>query len=231
MKLLFFIPSLYNSGGMERISTDLVNLLARRGHACGFVLLKSDTTSFFPVDPSVSIHSLGADGGVRQNRWSVARRLREYLRRERPDVLINVDVSMVQIAALAFPATLGVKMLGWDQFSMANESKLLQRFKRYFTACVCRRLIVLTEADRGCYRFFRHKVVTIGNFTTINPSGQVVDGASHQVLSVGRLCDVKGFDLLLNAWQKVESEVSDWTLKIVGGGGYSTLFRGAVTAA
>ncbi|MCV4633003.1 glycosyltransferase, partial [Escherichia coli] len=41
---------------------------------------------------------------------------------------------------------------------------------------------------------------------------------SKNILSVGRLTDQKGFDLLIQAWEEVHNEFPDWTLTIIGSG-------------
>ena len=38
------------------------------------------------------------------------------------------------------------------------------------------------------------------------------------VLAVGRLHEQKGFDLLLQAWKRIEDQYPDWTLRIAGEG-------------
>ena len=41
---------------------------------------------------------------------------------------------------------------------------------------------------------------------------------SKNIISVGRLDKVKGFDLLIEAWAKIEDLNPEWSLKIVGSG-------------
>ena len=63
-KILFFIPSLCNSGGTERISTILANNLVSRGICVDFVVHSVTIDSFFDLDDSIHIYSLGGTYSV-----------------------------------------------------------------------------------------------------------------------------------------------------------------------
>ncbi len=217
-KVLFFIPSLYNSAGMERISTDLVNLLRACGVGADFCVLSARSDSFFPLCAGVAVHSLGGTGRVRSQRWLMARRLRRVIRQGGYRTLVNVDVAMVQVAALALPQTLGCRVVSWEQFSMAT-ARGAAWLKRLFTVCFSCSTVVLTQADRRSYpAWARRRVEVIPNFTNINPSGRRADMGQRRVLAAGRLCREKGFDLLLEAWARVAARHSGWELCIAGAG-------------
>lgn len=218
-KILFLIPSLSNSGGMERITTSLVNLLVdRRGLDIDVVVHSKDLTSFFPLDGRVGVHSLGLTGRVRDSRREAAKRLETLVRELGATTLVNVDVAMIQVAALARLRRHGCKMVTWEHFSLADAG-FLARMKRYFSAVVSRNTVVLTEADKGRYpRCLRSRVQVLSNFTLVNDRGGQADLSGKRVLAVGRLASVKGFDLLLEAWAKVVRDYPDWHLDIVGGG-------------
>lgn len=218
MKILFFIPSLANSAGMERISTDLANLLSTAGNECMFAVLEGGGP-FYPLDESVRIYNLDCRGRIRSARFMAARRLRKLLKATKPDILLNVDVSMIQVSALALPAQLGIRMITWEQFSLASTTSFFARLQRYFASLCSSKLIVLTHADREAYPFvLRPKIAVIHNFTRLNEQGIHTDLNQKTVLSVGRLCPTKGFDLLLEAWETVHRQCPDWKLRIVGGG-------------
>ncbi|SDX83988.1 glycosyltransferase [Citreimonas salinaria] len=56
-------------------------------------------------------------------------------------------------------------------------------------------------------------------------------GRAKQVVAIGRLHPVKGYDQLLMAWAKVEGRFPDWSLKIAGpdSGGYGAELRRLIT--
>lgn len=229
MKISLFIPSLHNSAGMERISTGLSNLLCDRGHTCFFIVFGSNTDCFFPLHSSVEIYPLCCTGSIHKNRFLAAHRLRRFLKEHKPDVLINVDVAMIQVTALAFPQLMDIKVISWEQFSMADAHGLLPKLKRYVSVLCSKKMVVLTEGDRNRYhKFIRGRIASIGNFTTINSENKLASLKSKTVLSVGRLCNTKGFDLLLQAWREVYKELPEWNLRIVGGGSDEALLLGMI---
>jgi glycosyltransferase involved in cell wall biosynthesis len=76
-------------------------------------------------------------------------------------------------------------------------------------------VIVLTEADKKSWGF--KKAVVIPNPKTIE-SSQVSDLNNTQVLALGRLDKVKGFDKLIESWKIVVNTFPNWKLKICGAG-------------
>lgn len=218
-KILFLIPALFNSGGMERIATSLMNLLVERcGQNIGIVVHCKNTESFFPLNKGIEVYSLGLTGRVKDSRMLAAKRLRKLIKDTKANTLVNVDVAMIQVAALACPHLLGCKIVTWEHFSLAD-ANLLARWKRYFSALVSNRTVVLTQADRNRYpKLLRNRVEVISNFTQLNDLGRQSGYSKKTVLAVGRLEPVKGFDLLIKAWKFVSRQFPDWKLKIVGNG-------------
>lgn len=67
----------------------------------------------------------------------------------------------------------------------------------------------------------RTKCHAIGNFLNIAAGERLVSEdipRRKQIVAVGRLDPVKGFDRLLNMWAKIATRYPDWKLKIIGGG-------------
>ncbi len=218
-RIVFFIPSLTNSAGMERAATTVANALAHRGYSVSFVCLGADTNAFFLLNKDIRVYGLGNTLGVKHSRWKTARRLLALVRELDADVLINVDVSMVQVSAIVRPLLGGVKFWNWEHFSMANVAHSLPaRMQRWLAASIGR-TIVLTESDKAAYpSWLRRKVEVIPNFTTINQTGERSSLQHRTAIAVGRLEEVKGFDLLIRAWAIVARDFPDWNLRIVGGG-------------
>ena len=63
----------------------------------------------------------------------------------------------------------------------------------------------------------KQKIVYIPNPVTFR-SKKSVDYNQKVVLAVGRLDKIKGFDLLIKAWEKLANQYDDWRLRIVGSG-------------
>lgn len=92
-------------------------------------------------------------------------------------------------------------------------------------------LTVLTEADRKVLEQkmdanFMKKVFVLPNPLTFAPQSDVPT-KEKIILAAGRLdaWHYKGFDLLLKAWAKLQSDFPEWKLKIAGGGDNLSLVK------
>lgn len=84
-------------------------------------------------------------------------------------------------------------------------------------------LIVLTNTDKQNWGFNNMHVVP--NPILIDTK-EVSNLKNKQILAIGRLHPIKGFDLLIKAWKKVITKHDDWQLKICGEGSeYLNLMR------
>lgn len=218
-KILFFIRTLTNPAGTERISTALANALSDKGYHVDFVVHDSDARCFFELGPGINVFSLGLDKNMGAHKIKAASRLHRLIKKHRYDIILNVGVSCAYVTYLACPLFYGCKIFSWEHFSI-NTLGPAGRIKRYLSACFSYRTIVLTHTDRNFYPAFLHKKMTvIPNFTCINPDGLTAKLESKTVLAAGRIeGKIKGFDLLVEAWQEVARHYPDWTLKIAGGG-------------
>lgn len=186
-KILFFIPSLCNSGGTERISTILANNLVSRGICVDFVVHSVTIDSFFDLDDSIHIYSLGFNGNINANKLKAALRLRKLIKLNHYNVIVNVGVACSCITFLSAPYLIGCKIISWEHFSICGLN-FLGRLNRYLAVCLSKRTIVLTHADKFAYpRVLRKKIKVIPNFTCINKEGNRASLESKIVLAAGRI--------------------------------------------
>lgn len=86
------------------------------------------------------------------------------------------------------------------------ERKLVQKYDEF---------IVLTEEDRKAWNI--PKVKVIGNPLSFIPNN-IAKLENKKVISVGRLSHEKGFDILINIWNKINHFYPEWKLEIYGEG-------------
>ncbi|WP_298366204.1 glycosyltransferase family 4 protein [uncultured Lutibacter sp.] len=77
------------------------------------------------------------------------------------------------------------------------------------------KIIFLNEEEYNYYNL--KNAVVIPNFFDANLSNKSIK-KKKSVISLGRLCNQKGFDMLIDAWEIVDKEVIDWELNIYGDG-------------
>jgi len=102
------------------------------------------------------------------------------------------------------PASLNKTLSNWWMGRLIRQISKLNQF------------VVLTHKDATYWKGMTNMMV-IPNFITHFPI-QLSSCKNRNVIAVGRYDYVKGFDLLIPAWQKVHKEHPDWQLNIYGSG-------------
>lgn len=246
MKLLYCIPALYNTGGMERVLTEKMNFLVNiQGYDITIVTTdhKEEQPICFPLDKRVKLVHLQLDyvghftyplikkyiAHTRKQR--VYKKLLKQLINEQGfdvcislcgkevDFLGKLDVACVKMAEIHF--AMNVR----SQFLDARHTGLLWKWIGDIrTAQLVRsvklldKFVVLTEQDA---RQWRSKgctnVAVIHNpCPFVNPPIGTLE--TKRVISVGRLEPQKGYDMLIETWQFVAKNFPDWELVIFGNG-------------
>lgn len=247
MRILYCIPHLYNSGGMERVLTQKVNWLATHTKHELTILTTELTPAglnecYFGLDKRVQVVALNIDFDADYQKPLLAkwfghmRRMRAY-----KHALIqyvqehNVDLCISLCGKeIAFLRSLPCRTIAEVHFAKEQRRLLIEaNHKGVFWSLIggirtwqlvraakpLEHLIVLTEADKDEWQ-----KAGCTNVTVI-PNPCSLEGVQipqvyreKVVLAVGRLHEQKGFDLLLQAWQPIEMHYPEWTLRIVGEG-------------
>lgn len=248
MRILYCIPHLYNSGGMERVLTQKVNWLAAHTDYTITIVTTEPTPTgmsdiYFPLDKRVKVVALNVDfnadyhkclfpkwlGHTRRMRL-YRQKLTDYILREKIDLCISLCGKEI-----AFLNQLPCRTIAESHFAKEQRTQLLMaNHSGWFWALLGRvrtwqlvqsvkpleRLVVLTDADKAAWeKAGCTNVTVIPNPCAINSRKSKVESRKTKtVLAVGRLHEQKGFDLLLQAWKPIEKTYSDWSLRIVGEG-------------
>ncbi len=248
MRILYCIPHLYNSGGMERVLTQKVNwLAAHTPHE--ITILTTETVPegsprcYFPLSEKVQVAELNIDFNAdyakplpakyyahMRRMKAYKRALSEYIRAHGVELCISLggkEIAFLHRLPCRTIAEMHFAMDQRKQLFMANHRgvfwSLLGAVRtRQLVRAVqpLERLVVLTEADKEAWEKAGCRNVTvIPNPCAINSRKSKVESRKTKtVLAVGRLHEQKGFDLLLKAWASIEKQFPDWTLRIVGEG-------------
>ena len=231
INITFVVHTLETVGGTERATVLIANGLAALGHRVRIVATWG-AGHVFALHPDVQLHALRASqGSFKRSFLPTLWRLRALWRREVPDVVIGVDTS---IMLLVLPAVSGLPSVrvGWEHFNFNttfNRPKgPLNRWRlgRVLAGRFAHAVVVLTRRDAELWRArlprLRAHLQVIANPLSFSAGARPPSREAGQpkvVLSVGRLTEQKGFDLLLDAWARLEPDFPDWRLHIVGGAG------------
>lgn len=236
MRIVYCIPHLYNSGGMERVLTQKVNWLAAHTDY-QITIITTELTPvgqsdvYFELDERVRVEAFGIDfnadyhkpllskyiGHARRMR-AYKRALVNYIRANEIDLCISLGGKEV-----AFISTLPCRTMVEFHFAKDHRQQLLDanhtgwfwhllgRIRTWQLVRDVRyveQIIVLTESDKQDWQQAGcANVKCIPNPCALNSRKSKVESRkTKMVLAVGRLHEQKGFDMLLEAWNNVQRD-------------------------
>lgn len=236
MKLIYLIPGTYRAAGMERVLAEKANWLAGHGYEVLIVTCEQKGREpAFGFDSRIRFEDL-AIGYEENNGGSFADKLIHYpakqrkhrkalealLRREKADIVVSMFGNEAGFLPRIKDGSRKVLEVHFSRFKKLQYGRrglwaLADRWRTRqdaVTASKYDRFVVLTKEDSGYWG-------PLGNIRVIpNPRTftfeQPASLESKTVLAVGRYTHQKGFDMLLEAWRKIDT--ADWTLRIAGSG-------------
>lgn len=227
MRILIVINSLH-IGGAERVAANMASHYATTGHEVA-VATFSNTPDFFKLPPTVKrvgIEKEPRNAGLRTlKRISFIRRV---VRDFKPDVTIGI---MLEASTLLGISRLGLrgKYIGTEHsYPPFYNIGAVRTTARAWAYGALDAVVSLTEVTAQWHREHTHAKISVAipnalpwplpqttpvvNVSDFKKSGQKL------VLGVGRLCHVKGFDRMIEAFAKIASENPDWVCVILGDG-------------
>jgi len=244
-KILYLLPGgLFNSAGMERVTTTKANYLAELPNYEVSILTTEQMGRpvFYPLSDKVQLYHL--DIGIHENFGKESylqkcisrflktkeykRELNKILNKVRPDITVStlgLDIGFlnelkdgsIKIGELHFPGNF--RKLMARKLSNNPIQNLIAQVRTWEMQQRCkklRRLIVLTEEEKNFWKN-QENIKVIPNPLPFSP-GTISSTKNKKVIAVGRLAYEKGFDLLIEAWKAVYIKHPDWKLDIYGNG-------------
>lgn len=243
MKIAYVYTSLTTLGGVDRVLSIKANYLADKVGYEVYIITDSQAgrPPTFPLSPK--IHHIDLDINFdRQYEFGIVRRFLFYkkmmkiYRQRLEKTLYEIKPDIVSTTCgrdLDFLTEIkdGSKKIG--------ESHIAKQYCRNFhlmeakggiykiVAKYWRRkqenaikqldaLVVLTNHDAYSWKTVKDAIV-IPNPITITTQ-QISTCENNKIISIGRLSEQKGFDMLINAWKIVSKKYPDWELNIYGEG-------------
>lgn len=235
MRLLYFINSITNSGGMERIVIDKINYLVNLdGYNISLAYYESEEDeSFFPIDDKIMRKPISSVRGTS----SFAKRIMTFLKIRKtildivdettPDIIVNANMNLVswllpfvrknipKVVELHFSwigmRTINKEIYGNNYFKSWFNNFLRKHFYPLYERCV-----LLTDEDLHDWGF--SNAVVIPNFTNLQLSDNNYSPKEKIAVNVGRLSAQKNQKMLVDAWKIVYAQEPDWKLEIWGNG-------------
>ena len=230
IKITLVISTL-TSGGAERVLVLLSKGFIERGHQVNVITFSDQSTDFYqlPVESSrlalgIMKQSSGLVGGFTNNLKRISI-LKQAIKSTDPDVVISF---LRKTNILTILASKGEKypVIGTEHNDVRvfSYGKFWETLRRW-TYPNCSMIVSVSQGvDNSLDSLSKSKRAVIYNPIIIqnnearDPLPLDVDFTKNWIVSMGRLNEQKGFDLLLKAFQKVAFEHPNWQLLILGKG-------------
>lgn len=242
LKIVYCTPALYMAGGVERVLTLKANYFAEHfGYDITIILTEGkDKPLFYPLSDRIKIVNLNVNF---EELWTSSfvkkvfvylskqrifkKRLTAELMHIRPDITVSLlrrEINFINDIKDGSKkiGELHVNRANYRNFEEGDANFIKNLFAKFWMRSLVSHLkqldkfIVLTEEDKASW-------TELSNVEVIPDSlafdiAEVSPMKAKRVIAVGRYVYQKGFDLLLQAWAKIEKQFPDWELAIYGMG-------------
>lgn len=248
-KIVYLTPALYIAGGVERVLTIKANYLAEQlGYDVTIILTEGKGKPLaYPLSNKIKVINLNVNF---EEMWECSfwkkvllylrkqraykRKLKAELMRIRPDItdsLLRREINFITKIKDGSKkiGELHVNRANYRNFEVNETNWLKELFAKFWMRNLTGHLkqldkfVVLTEEDKAAWTELNN-VVAIHNPVSFKPVG-ISPLTEKRVIAVGRYVYQKGFDMLLQAWKKVEEQCPDWELVVYGDGDRSPYER------
>lgn len=242
LKIVYCTPALYMAGGVERVLTLKANYFAENfGYDITIILTEGkDKPLFYPLSDKIKVVNL--DIGF-EELWacSFLKKIPVYLRKQRlykkkltaelmrihPDITISLLRREINFLTSIHDNSkkigeLHVNRANYRNFEAGDSNFIKDIFAKFWMKSLVShlnrldRFVVLTEEDKLAWKELDN-VEVISDPLSFDVN-EVSPLTNKRVIAVGRYVYQKGFDLLLQAWSKIEKQIPDWELTIYGMG-------------
>lgn len=245
MHIVYCIPSLHSTAGMERIITSKANyLVSLYNHKVTIITTNMQNKKpAFQIDPSIDLIDINIDYSHVNNlnilkKWYEKGRIKKIHKASLEKVLLVLKADIVistfmeeasflykikdgSKKILEFHFCKGYKNYIADMYNYPFWSKisnLIRSWKeQFFIVPKYDRFVCLTKEDLLNWGGENHQRRFIHNFTSINVSS-ISSLEEKKVIAVGRLDASKGFDILISLWSIIIKKHFGWKLEIWGDG-------------
>jgi glycosyltransferase involved in cell wall biosynthesis len=226
MKIVYIVPNVNNEGGVARVIAIKANyLIEKLGYEVAIVTQnKGNSPLFYHFNPKITFFDMMLKGNPFQFFATYQKVLNQKIKLINPDVIIVCDNGL---KAYTIPFILKTKIpiiLEMHSSKLIEEyqtkNNFLSKLKLYFSTIFKVFAIkhfdeFIVETPESIKEWNVKKGIVIPNplwFSTVSFS----ELNSKKAIAVGRHNYEKGFDRLLNIWQKIVKKYPDWCLEIYG---------------
>ena len=226
-RITLFIGSL-SGGGAERVTCNLANYLNEKGYSVD-VLTMSNRRDTYKLDSGIKRINLLDEkerkGRIKNIRIRM-RRLKEYVKNNQ-DVSCYIVMLPVTIFMLIRLKGLTKSKIIISERNNPSSYKLYEKLMMKYSARKCDGLVVQTKEIGGWYKNVGNKIVipnAINKDVVFPKRGKI----EKKIVSVSRLEKQKNIPMLIDAFEKFQTEHPDYKLEIYGKGSLEKVLKDKV---
>ncbi|WP_332453238.1 glycosyltransferase family 4 protein [Chryseobacterium aquaticum] len=247
MKIVYFIPHLHESSGINRVLSVKANYMVDiLNYEVTIITYRQyESSIFFPYSSKVKFIHLNLDDptfrlkslSFFERRKSLKKFMRSYKDLVEKFLYKNqVDICISTVLGAEYKFLYKIKdkskkilefHLNFENsplniltqpFKISRIKSVLQIKNLQYKMSQYKRIVVLSNGDAETWKNFFSNIIVIGNPLTIDLNFPKALLTNKTAIAVGRLEKEKGFDLLIDAWKIVKEKHPEWILNIFGEG-------------
>ena len=234
MKILVLVNELHRAGGVERSLATKTLAWVASGHHVSILTLDDPGNDFFPFPKEVTRFTLRVQYKRNERLISIHNakvairhyfELRRFLLSMKYDLVINsiYGYSFFFLPMASPSATRVISENHSSRFVLPGSKKAFierckARIRRTFETMYDKVLFLSDEEAQ--ISGLENALVIPNALAPLGPSVRLVDDKKKRphVIAAGRICHVKGFDRLVDAWALAATRIPGWSLHIYGDG-------------
>jgi glycosyltransferase involved in cell wall biosynthesis len=224
LNITFSIVDIHFGGGGERVVANLANyftaIFKYQVEIISFGIRKS--TPIFPVDKRIKISYLNINQEPSNGISNLLSKYRTYQKLKAH--LKNIQQRTIILAIGTYPNILlshvnnsAIRRIGCEHNSFGSVNFLWSLLRKVSYKHLDA-TISLTSTDFQSLEKISRKCLVIPNAGSFSVTDNTYKINSRQLLAIGRLSYQKGYDYLLDVFEKLSKQAPDWTLRIIGDG-------------
>lgn len=240
MKLFYFRNEMYMSGGIGRVLTERVNYFVEKYNYDIYIIILNQNNNkfYYHLNNKVKIINLNINFDLKAQNTLLnmiyriyknkiyKNKVKKLIQKYQPDFLI----SMGELDTFFIPSLKDkhLKIIREYHFNKGHRlfkknSNLIIKAKNFFMTKYEEyilkkydKIVILTNEDKKDWNK-NYNVSVIHNPLTFNFQ-KVSKLENKKIISVGRLEEQKGYDILIDVWNIVSKKYPNWILEIYGDG-------------
>lgn len=229
MKICYIIYQMHSPGGVERTLHNRLLELSRFYDIYLITIDQDNKPYFFGKIPNITYIDLNINYErfnkiyMRKNFRNLLNifknfsKLKNVLKQVKPDYIVSLSMGLSSYMLYAMNCR--AKLIYEHHASLYNLGFNTLRPKKHILAVFNQysKHIFLSEEEKNLARFICSEKFVIPNPIPKNlPNIITYENKQRRIIAAGRYVEVKGFERLLQAWNKIYSKFPDWRLEIYG---------------